>query len=462
MKCNIELPTEVIEILNRLNNNGYEAYVIGGAIRDYYLSITPHDFDVVTNATFEEIKELFPNKDNEPVCFKTNAFFNTCLIVFDKGKSIEVTTYSSKDNLRDGKEIKISNSLLEDVESRDFTFNALAVDKDINLYDYLNGVEDLNNKTIRTPINPDLTFKSDPLRMLRYFRFLAKYKFNRNLEIEESIKNNASSIKNIAVERIEKEIREILIYKPTIFNLLHETGILKYIFPDVDILFYVEQKNPHHYTDVGHHTMDCLKHSEEAYLDLSNEDKFLVNFALLFHDTGKKQAKTTREGIDHFYGHPKYSKEIVDKNLKVLKISKEESNIISNLVLYHDVTLTEKPRCFKKILTTYNFDSKRLLNLFFKVREADCIAHVNGNKSFISRKIIQDSILERFDSLSNKEFTVNDLKIDGEDIMQTLNIPPSKKIKEIKEKLFKEVLEGKTKNSKEELLNRLKELYLFR
>ncbi|MFA6830329.1 MAG: CCA tRNA nucleotidyltransferase, partial [Bacilli bacterium] len=291
MKIEISLPIYLDKVLSRLNAAGFESYLVGGAIRDTLLGIKPHDYDVTTNANKTEIAQIF----SDMTVFQAGSAFSTMILVISPSISIEITSFRSKDPNT------LGQSLEEDLGLRDFTIDSMAIDEEKNLYDFNKGLEDLKARKIRTVGSPKERFLEDPLRMLRYFRLMAKFNFSGDDNTLQAIKDNASLISKVSPERIRDTLKDILIIRPTLFKEMSEVGLLIYIIKDVDDLFSVSQNNPWHYTDVGNHTIDALRFFEN-YHDLSSEDRYILSNAILFHDLGKRDCKTTdAKGIDHFY-----------------------------------------------------------------------------------------------------------------------------------------------------------------
>ena len=451
----MNIPVYVMQALNLLEEHGFQAYLVGGCVRDSLLSLEPHDYDLTTDATPDKIKEVF--KDYDTVL--TGEAFGTITVVIDK-HLIEITTFRADGNYDDHRhptEVKFSKTLKEDLIRRDFSINAMALDKSGKLYDYSNGYEDLQNKVIRCVGDPNTRFKEDPLRILRAFRFAARFKFLIDAEVLKAVRKNSYLIKHVSNERIREELEKIIIHEPAMIETMHENVILKYILPEVDSLFYIEQRNPWHYTDVGHHTMDALKYIEK--FNLNDYEKKIVGLVLLFHDTGKIRTKTIDDdGIYHFKGHPEESYNITKDIVSRFKFLLNESELILKLVRYHDENWLPKRRSLLTIVDTLNFsyDEFRLLGY---IKEADLSAHnITKEDNRVSNYL---KLLKMYEQKlkDDKIFKESDLAITGDDIMKLLHIPPGQLVGEIKRDLFELVFLNPSMNDKETLLEYLRSIY---
>lgn len=443
------LPQDILDILTLLNRNGYEAYVIGGAVRDLLLKRGPHDFDLTTNATPDQIQEVF--KDYHTLM--TNAFFGT-VIVLTEDKQVEITTYRKEGNRKENPDDKdpFGKTLKQDCSHRDFTINQLAMDKDGNILDSFDGLKDLEHHVVKAIGDPTLRFKEDPLRMLRYYKFIAELSFEGDKQTEEAIKENRELIKNIAVERIRDTFKVILTYKPTLIDEMDKVGLLEEILPDIASLKNVEQNNPWHYANVYIHTLDALRYVEKQ-TDLNKEDRLLLSTAVLFHDVGKRDAKTTDEkGIDHFYNHGVLSTKISEKIFDYYRYSHDEKQRLLRLIRYHDLTLTPTRRCFLKLIGKYGFDKHDFMLLAYVMR-ADESAHVGYSERKKEKEETFEALLSLYDTYEQEQHTFkpSDVALDGTEIMNLLALEPSKEVGTIKNKLFEAIVLGEVSNDKEAL-----------
>ena len=252
----IKIPNDVFDILKQLNDNGYEAYIVGGAVRDIFLQNEPHDWDITTNATPDEVKSIFKKT------IDTGLKHGTVTAMINH-EGYEITTYRIDGEYEDNRRpsnVEFTTDLSKDLERRDFTFNAMAMDKDGNIVDIYNGRTDLTNKIVKAVGNPEKRIQEDALRMLRAIRFSAKYGYEIDKDLYNAIKNNAHLIQNVSCERIENEVTKILTSgHPEKFLELYNLGLTKYIMPEFDVLMNTPQNTPWHIYNVGMHTMKAVE-----------------------------------------------------------------------------------------------------------------------------------------------------------------------------------------------------------
>ena len=440
----IKIPEKVKEILNTLELNNYEAYIVGGCVRDSILGIEPKDWDITTNALPEKVKEIF---SKYPV-IETGIKHGTVTIVVDD-KQFEITTYRIDGEYEDNRHpssVKFTSCLYEDLSRRDFTINAMAYNEDVGLVDYFNGYEDLTiNKIIRTVGIPEKRFEEDALRMMRAVRFKAKLKgFEISQDTRIAIKRMNRKLKFISVERIQSEFNQILLYNPDCVYDMKDLGI-SYIIDDsncyVSLMYNYNQNNPYHYLDLLEHSLTTVKIVDTLPLKLT----------MLFHDIGKIVTRENDDnGISHYKGHAHESAKRVKEILNYLRYPNDVINKVVTLIDIHDYCFAEDERTIRKQL-------KRLLNRYgvdivknlIKVRVADITAQ---NPKYLLKRLNKiffvKSILE--DILNNKEcFSRKDLDINGNDL---INLGfRGKEIGEILNSCLKSVIDGETLNINYEL-----------
>lgn len=396
----MNLPNYIFEILKTINTAGYEAYVVGGCVRDYLLKRDIHDYDICTNAHPEIILSLFDH------CIPTGLQHGTVTVVSES--LVEITTFRVESEYKDHRHpnsVQYVKSIEEDLSRRDFTINAMAYHPDIGIIDPYGGKEDLEKRIIRCVGNPDARFNEDALRMLRAYRFCAKLKFKLEKETKQSILQNASDIQYVSIERIVHELKEIMENDPQIIDEM--TLLLKPVIPELDEALHCQQHSIYHYTDVLHHTLDAM-----SYLKPYDET---LSFALLFHDLGKMQVKTTDEkGFDHFYKHPKYSKEIAHRLCIQLKLTKEQRKWIPFYVEHHDDEFSCKLKTIYRYRIEYGISEDKLFNLM-QIRYCDAMAHSEKGRESIQK-------IKHFYSFyqENKDrcMSLKDLCIDGKDVIE--------------------------------------------
>lgn len=355
------------EIIRRLKTSGYEAYFVGGCVRDFILGKVSSDYDIVTSALPEQVIDFFPNT------VSIGAKFGVVAVIF-KGHPYEVATFRSDDTYEDGRHpssIRFS-SAKEDVFRRDFTINGLLMDPDTNeIIDYVNGRFDIEKKIIRTIGDPDSRFNEDYLRMLRAIRFSANLDFGMEPETKKAIERNASKINQISAERLREELSKILTRGGSRagFELMIQTNILKEILPEVDRLKGVEQPPRFHPEgDVWQHTLKML----ELLPKNGETDKNLcLAWGTLLHDVGKALTRSEDEKGVHFYGHVEKGEEIADDIMQRLRFSRVQRETVLNLIRQHMVFMNVqkmRPGRLKRFLRMPDFD------LHLELHRLDCAA----------------------------------------------------------------------------------------
>lgn len=436
---NILLPNEVDVVLRRLKSNNYDAYVVGGSIRDITIGLLPHDWDVATSALPKEVMEIF--KDYKTV--ETGIKYGTVTVIIND-KPIEITTFRNEGLYTDGRRpewISFGKSIIEDLRRRDFTINAIAYNREDGFIDPYGGLKDINDKVIRCVGDPKERFLEDALRMMRAVRFCCQLDFYIEKNTLSAIYKCSDRLKKISIERITAEFFKILTSQNPIkgLNILEKTKLLDYFLPELTTAVGFDQKNPNHDKDVFDHTL-CVVDRCPNDLD--------TRLAGLFHDIGKPSCFfIDEEGIGHFYGHNKKSAQMAEDILTRWKCSKDRIKIVTNLVREHMI--------FHNQLG--NKGLKRLIGRIGRENIHKLIALNKADISCSCGSILQDEI-EKIESsireiLSSKEaMTVRDLAINGRDIIQ-LGIPQGKRIGEILNYLLELVLENPEYNTKEKLID---------
>ncbi len=442
--ADFNIPAGVNFILDSISDSGYEAYLVGGCVRDYFLGKEPYDFDITTNAAPEKIIEIFEDK---AYTVGTGIKHGTVTVIKDD-ISAEVTTYRIDGDYSDNRHpeaVKFSDRLEDDVLRRDFTVNSIAYSPKYGFRDYVGGVEDIKRGIIRCVGNPQIRFEEDALRILRALRFSSVLGFEIDGPTAEAIFEKAHLLGNISKERISLEFVKILCGKNAEKILMEYRDVLAVVLPDIRPMFDFEQHTPYHKYDV-------YTHSVKAVSSLDVEDK-IVRVAAFFHDIGKPECFFTDEnGVGHFYGHAQKSTEISDRVLKDLRFDNNFRTTVTELIKHHDAPIENEEKRIKRLLR--NLGEEQFFRLL-KLQRAD-----NAAQS----EIVRDRIL-RFDSveataeklLSEKTcFSLSDLCINGNDLIQ-MGIPQGRRIGFILNQLLDEVIENKTENNRVELLRRAAE-----
>lgn len=445
----MELPKEVKNIIEQLEKAGYQGYAVGGCVRDLLLGKEPKDWDVTTDASPGEIQKVFP--DN----FYENKF-GTVTVKTDSAegslKEIEVTPYRVESGYKDKRhpeDVKFVKKLDEDLSRRDFTINAMAISKDGEVVDLFDGKTDLKNKLIRTVGEPAKRFGEDALRMLRAIRFTATLDFEIEQQTLSELKNNSEWLAAVSKERIREEFVKIILSDNAYGGvlLLEESGVLKYIVPELREGIGVEQ-NLHHIYTVWEHITRALKYASEKEYSLE------VRLASLFHDIGKPRSKRGEGRDSTFYGHEVIGAKMTAQIMERLKFSKEQAENIIKLVRYHmfyyspeEVTESSVRRLLVRI-------GKENVEDLLKVREADRIG--SGRPKAVPYKLRHLKYI--IDKVSDDPISAKMLKVDGNDVMKELGISPSPKVGLILNSLLAETIEDPSKNARENLMQRIHDL----
>jgi len=422
-------------ILKNINNHGYEAYVVGGAVRNYLLGKDIEDFDVTTNALPDYIEKLFEKT------IPTGKKFGTITVLHDNN-SYEITTFRSDGVYSDGRRpdsVSFSKELKEDLRRRDLTINAMCMDYDENIIDYFGGKEDLKNGIIKCIGNPDERFNEDALRMIRAVRFMTQLRFTIDEETRLSIIKNSHFIKAISIERIHDELNKILLSeKPSRgIRMLVNTGLMNYIIPEYISSVGFNQHNPYHDKDVFEHVMEVLDNIEP---------KLNLRLAAFFHDISKPECFTQDEnGRGHFYGHHIKSATETKEIMKRLKYSNDLIEDVSIIIRYHYLKeIDMKDKGVKRFIN--NVGTDRLDDMF-----ALNIADIKGKSSTANFDKVEALRKKCNEILNNKEpLNRKDLDIDGNDL-ENLGIKKGKLYGELLDEALELVLEFPEKNNKEEL-----------
>lgn len=438
----IELPKKVQMIIQNLQLHGYEAYAVGGCVRDSILARRPEDWDITTSAKPEEIKKLFRRTVD------TGIEHGTVTVLIGKD-SFEVTTYRIDgvyEDSRHPKEVIFTNQLEEDLRRRDFTINAMAYNDEVRLVDAFGGMKDLNHHLIRCVGNAEERFSEDALRILRAVRFSAQLDFPIEEQTAEAVKKLTPSLKNISAERIQVELVKLLTSNhPEKIQDAYNLGITKIILPEWDAMVGVEQKTPHHKYDVAEHTLHALKNVKK--------DKIL-RLTMLFHDMGKPSMKTTDEkGVDHFKGHALVSEEIARKILRRLKFDNDTVKKVTRLVCYHDYRIEATPKNVRRAMNRIGVE---LFPYYLAVRMAD----VKAQSPYRRREKIENIVAMREvyqETLLNGDcVTLRDLAVGGRDLME-LDMQPGRELGSMLSELLEWVIDEPECNKKEILCEYVKE-----
>lgn len=435
------IPENIKEVLQQLNQSGYEAYIVGGAVRDMVLNVEPHDWDITTNAKPDEIKKVF-NKTID-----TGLKHGTVTAVVNK-EQFEITTYRIDGDYTDGRhpdKVEFTTDLIEDLKRRDLTINAMACDIDGNIIDPFNGQKDLENHIIRAVGKAENRIQEDALRMLRAIRFSAKLGFEIDSELKQAISDNAKSINKISEERIESELTKIITSdNPEKIIDLYELGVTKYILPEFDKMMECEQHSPWHLYNVGMHSVKAMENVPK--------DKIL-RWTMLLHDVGKPDSKTTTNGIDHFLNHNFKSENIADDILTRLKFSNVDKKEILELIVQHDM----HPQKEAKIRKFVSLHTPKFIEDLKLVQLADMSAQ--SNYKIDEKMNTFNKMFDTCDEIINNGtiITLKTLQINGNDL-QKIGFK-GKEIGEVLNQFVTQAYGQPSINNKEKLLKMAQNIY---
>jgi putative nucleotidyltransferase with HDIG domain len=459
----IEIPVKAKEIINVFEKSNYEIYIVGGAVRDIITGKIVYDWDFTTNATPDEMLKLFES------AYYTNEFGMVGIPNNDDGeRPYEITTFRTEHGYSDSRrpdKVEWGKTLVEDLQRRDFTINAMAlkiVDEkkatlktihvETELIDPYNGQKDLKDKLIRAVGDPFERFYEDALRMMRAVRIASELNFTIEENTLNAIISNAGLINKISKERVRDELFKILKSTHPFEGILlfKNTGLMQEILPEMEKTFGVEQKSPgrHHIYDVGTHSLYSLKHVAEK------NPQPIVRLATLIHDIGKPQTfKKLENGTITFYNHEMVSAQIARRIAHRLRFSNKDKYKLYKLVRFHQFSVDEHQTDSALRRFIRKIDPENIPDML-DLRVGD---RLGGGARETSWRL--EEFKKRLIEVQKQPFTVHDLKITGYDVMKELKIIPGPQVGEILEKIFDEVVEKKVPNEKGvliEMLNRFK------
>ena len=444
-KVGIQIPEHAREVIATLQNAGYEAYVVGGCVRDSILGRAPQDWDITTSARPEEVKALFHRT------IDTGIRHGTVTVMMDK-EGYEVTTYRIDGVYEDGRhprEVIFTPSLREDLKRRDFTINAMAYNEEEGLVDLFGGMEDIERGVIRCVGNAEERFNEDALRILRAVRFSAQLGYGIEEETGRAIRALAENLRRISAERIQAELIKLLVSPhPDTLRVAYEMGITKVILPEFDKCMETPQNHPHHCYSVGEHLLVALQ---------MVEPRKELRLAMLLHDIGKPATLTVDEkGITHFYGHPEVSAQMTLDILRRLKLDNDTIQTVYTLVKNHELGTGTDPD-LRMVRRAMNRVGEAAFPDLFEVSRADILAQ----SMYMRQEKLE--FLQKWRDLyevvrSEKQcVSLKTLAIGGKDLI-ALGITPGPDMGELLQSLLEEVLDEPERNTREYLLERAKEL----
>jgi len=433
----IRMPVPVRKIIDRLEREGYEAYAVGGCVRDSLLGKQPSDWDITTSARPEQVKALFSN------VVDTGIRHGTVTVVLAH-TGYEVTTYRIDGEYEDNrhpKQVTFTSRLVDDLERRDFTINAMAYNDRSGIVDKFGGIEDLKQGIIRCVGDPEARFSEDALRMLRAVRFSATLGYGIEERTKNAIGKLAPNLKAVSAERIQVELVKLVRSPhPDYLRLAYETGITAVILPEFDQCMETPQNNPHHCHTVGEHILRSM---------LFVRPERCLRLAMLLHDLAKPLCRTTDEnGRDHFHGHSQTGAELAGQVLHRLKFDNETIRTVTRLVLYHDYRFEADKKHVRRAIYKTGED---IFPVLLQIMEADILAQSEYQREeklvWLGRvRTLYEEIRQAAECLSLK-----DLAVTGRDLIGA-GYAPGPQIGEVLNQMLQEVLENPEHNTKECLL----------
>lgn len=441
---NLVLPEAVKKIISILEENGHEAYAVGGCVRDSILGKIPSDWDITTSALPEEVKSVFHRTIDTGIQHGT-------VTVRMMGEGYEVTTFRVDGDYRDGRHpsnVTFTASLGEDLARRDFTINAMAYSDKTGIVDLYDGQRDLSEGIIRCVGDPYERFSEDALRMMRAVRFAAQLDFKIDGPSAKAVKELAPDLKKISAERIRDELLKLLVSDhPELMRDMSDLGLTKVFMPEWDRMRECGQNTPHHMYDVGEHTIRVMQGVRA--------DKNM-RLAALLHDVGKPVSKTTDEdGRDHFHGHQMTGESIARDILRRLKLDNATTAYVTSLVKWHDIRPEPDKRSVRRVASKMGSD---IFPDIFELKRADIL----GQSDYYREEKLQR--LESFEELyeeivrDNECLKISDLAIGGRDLIDE-GMGSGPHIGEILKDLLEIVIEDPQQNQRDILLGMVRERY---
>ena len=434
---NIKIPDEVRFIIDTFEENGYDAYAVGGCVRDAVLGKEPEDWDICTPALPDQTMRCF----GEYHIIETGLKHGTVTLVIDH-KPFEITTYRVDgiygDNRRPDN-VTFVTGLKEDLSRRDFTINAMAFNPKKGLADFFGGMSDIENKTIRCVGDADKRFKEDALRILRALRFASVLGFVIENGTSAAVFKNKGLLKNIAAERFAGELNKLIVGRGTEDILLSYPSVIEEIIPEIRDMIGFNQNNPHHRSDVWKHTAAGVA---SAPADAA------LRLTMLLHDIAKPKCYTEVNSVGHFYGHSRPGSETAKEILLRLKYDGDTVKTVTRLILYHDADILPIRKHIKRWLNRLGGKNFRRL---IEIKKADAAAQ---SETYRREKInTLDEILRISDEIIDRRqcFSLNDLAVNGRDLIAA-GVPEGKRIGELLDMLLEMVTDESVENDKEKLL----------
>ena len=442
MELDITLPLPVARALSVLEACGYEAYTVGGCVRDSLLERTPNDWDITTNATPEEMKACFKGFR----VIETGIQHGTLTVIVD-GMQLEITTYRNDGEYLDNrhpKEVTFSKKIEDDLSRRDFTVNALSYHPQRGLVDLFGGREDLKNRVIRAVGDAKTRFEEDGLRILRAIRFASVLDFAIDENTAKAVHDCKHLLSGIASERIREEFCKLICGRGAVRILRDYIDVVAVFLPELARCVGFEQNTKYHCYDVFEHTLQALA--------LCEEDDLVTRLGILLHDIGKPLCYTEDELGGHFKGHAPAGVEIVREVLSRLRFDNETIRRMELLVEWHDIPLSSEKKRVKRLMQ--RISDEDILRLL-EIKRCDRLAHAPDYVELPPDLALIPAVIEEIRQ-EDACLSLRTLAVDGDDLM-ALGIPKGKRIGEMLHALLDDVIEERLPNEKNALLQEAKE-----
>lgn len=437
------MPPQVSDAIAKIESSGHEAYIVGGCVRDRIHNLDVHDWDITTSATPSEIMKIFADFKTA----ETGTEHGTVTVII-QSMPLEITTYRVDGKYSDNRrpdQVIFTNDINKDLSRRDFTINALAYNDRTGIVDLFGGIDDIQKGLIRCVGEPDDRFAEDALRIMRALRFASVLDFKIESRTADSIHRNKHLLKNISVERFQKELNGLLM-GAAVEKILNEyRDVIAVIIPEITPMFDFDQRTKYHNLDIWRHTAKSVGESK---------NELEVRLTMLFHDIGKPASfSVDGQGVGHFYGHGKESEILTKRILKRLKYPTKTIEYVSKLVKFHDAVVHPSR---KSVARWMNRLSEQGMRRLLSVKRADTIAHA---PEYIGRLDEIDSIEKVVDAIIEDEdcFSLKHLAVDGNDLIE-IGITKGTRIGNTLGSLLDAVINQECENDKEALLSLAKKI----
>lgn len=437
----MKLPNPVTEALSLLEKAGFEAFVVGGCVRDTLLGKAPNDWDITTSALPEQILTVFSRYNTIPTGLK----HGTITVVVD-GTPLEITTYRVDGDYSDNRhpdKVEFTSKLRDDLCRRDFTVNAMAYHPNLGMVDHFSGLADLAAGRIVCVGDPQQRFTEDALRILRALRFSATLDFPIEKVTADAARSLAPLLRRVSAERTAEELKKLLCGKGVRRVLLEFRDILAVVLPELQATFDLQQANPYHHLTVYEHTVETVA---------SSPSDPILRWTMLFHDCGKPACYTRDlQGVDHFRGHPAISAALAEQAMSRLRLDKHTITAVKALIMHHDDTLPLKDSVLLRLL---NRLGPELSHDLVDVQRADVLGQHPDKRD---RLEFLDQVDIRLQELARSScYTLATLNVNGDDLQQ-LGFRPGRTMGDTLYRLLDEVMDGHLPNERTALLAKAKE-----